>query len=276
MAQAVIRLTADPDISVSELSRAVSADIGLSAKIVKKANSAFYAGTTRVSSLPLAIVKLGFPSTRSLAIAGSVEAMFRQGDDAGFEQYLWRHSLAVGIASRIIVRHVEPALTEDAFLAGLLHDIAKLVLLQRFPSMYTPILIEARESQSPLIEIESTKMGFTHADLGAMILDRWNFAETETRAVRFHHDPSHAGLTAEDAAVEHDSAQVAHTICLADALVKNFEAGSTPAADSKFTDNPGFGYLGLSETQMDQVCQELSNQMGDELQIFGQPETSIF
>jgi len=276
VARSVMRLTADPEIGIWELARAVSADPGLSGKIIKMANSAFYAGPSIVTSIPEAIAKLGITATRSVAITASVQALFRHGGREGFERDLWLHSLVVGIGSRIIAQHSGSLLAEEAFLSGLLHDIAKLVLLQRFPQIYGPILRRTVENDEVSLDVELTCMGFTHADLGAMILERWAFGPVAVRAVRFHHDPDRTGSIPNKDHVQRDARQIAHAICLANVLGKYLQKASRNPCKMSIPNSPSREHFTFTNEQLNGIAEEISFRVGDELQVFGQPDTPMF
>jgi HD-like signal output (HDOD) protein len=284
VARSLIRMTADPTVSLGELSRVVSADPGLTGKIVKMANSAFYTGPEIVSSIPSAILKLGITATRSIAITASVQGLYRGGGAAELEHDLWQHSLAVGVGARIIAQHAAPPLAEEAFLSGLLHDIAKLVLIQRFPDVYKPILRRTLGNDESPLDVELTSMGFTHADLSAMILERWAFGPVPIRAVRFHHDPDRADSSAEssrnlsqqDARRLEDARRLAHAIGLANALAKRLGGASPITREINLPCGPTLKYFKFTQDQLSQMSEEMSFRVGDELQVFGQPDTPMF
>lgn len=272
----VIRLTSDPQIDVSKLARAISADPGLTGKIICRANSAFYAGGWTSTSLPMAIVKLGFLATRSIVISSSIQSMFRQGDPEGLEQYLWQHSLGVGLGTRIILRYAGKSCTEEGYTCGLLHDIAKLVMLQRFSDMYAPILRETRKHDTIHLEIESEKMGFTHADLGAMILEKWDFGPAETLAVRFHHEPDHIGPSHENSGVQKNASILAHAVCLANAITKQIELESDELECKDGPIRSSTEYFQFSAEQIGQIREDMITQIDEELQVFGQKDARVF
>ncbi len=274
VAMAVIKLMSDHEVSLDRLARAISSDQGLSARIIRKANSAFYATGNRITTLPLAIMKIGFSATRSIAISASVNAMFRKGEGDGLEQQLWYHSLAVGIGSRILAKRVGSRAAEEAFLTGLLHDIGKLVLLQRYPEQYTPILRETQNKPNTRLDVELSRMGFTHADLGVMVLDRWNFAESEIRAVQYHHDPY---AMPDSDANNHDLSStfsLAQIVALANLLAKSMEQTAGP--HSSPVERLKSDHFDFPPNQLIEIAEEIRQNVSDELQVFGLTETRLF
>jgi putative nucleotidyltransferase with HDIG domain len=267
VAQAVINLTTDPHVSLHRLARAVEADSGLSGQIIKRANSAYYATGSRISSVRLAIVKIGFPATRSLAITSSLRAIYRSADENGIEHALWQHSLAVGIGARLIAKYMNQRHSEDAYLAGLLHDVAKLVLLQRFPDHYAPVMQAPQLPESARLNQESERLGFTHADLGAMILDRWNFSKKQIEAVRFHHQPCRLARQNLPGGAGEEAVLLAHSVCLANTIAKAVEGR---AARDEICHTASANFFDLTAEEILHTCELLEFQMGDELQVFDQ------
>jgi HD-like signal output (HDOD) protein len=262
VAQAVIRLTTDPLVSSERLARAISADAGLAVTIIKKVNSTYYSGHDRISSLPLAIARLGTLTTRSLAVTGAIREMYRFGDDAGIEQYLWRHSMAVGLTCRMTARRAKISFLEEAYLSGLLHDVAKLVLVQRFYAKYKPVIQEAGLMIGEHLDVECEHLGFTHADLSAMILDRWQFSPIQVDAVRFHHSP-------EDSATwSNDRVRLAHVVCFANELAKAAEKNSDSDWIAEQTERATTLGFDFEEDDIRQMVDDLRNTLGDALQVF--------
>jgi HD-like signal output (HDOD) protein len=264
VAQVVIRLTTDPMVSAERLARAISADAGLAGAIIKKANSCYYGGTGRVGSLPLAIARLGSLTTRSIAVTSAIRSMYRFGDDAGIEQYLWRHSVAVGLTSRMTARRAGRTSIEEAYLSGLLHDVAKLVLVQRFYRKYDPVIREVGLMIGGHLDVECEHLGFTHADLGAMILERWQFAPIQVDAVRFHHSPSESAAWAEN------RLQLAHVVCFANELAKAVEKNCESDSAGELAGTASTLGFGFTEEDIHQMVEELRFTLGDELQVFGE------
>lgn len=275
VAMAVIRLTSDPDVSFAKVARAVSADAGLTAKIIRKANSAFYAGKTPVRTLPLAILKLGLSATRALTISSSVHAMFRMGDAAGREFELWRHSLSVGIGSHIIAKTSRLTVEDEAYVIGILHDIGKLVLLQRFPDVYEEHFLGARGDETVRIQHEIASLGFSHADLGARILTCWNFTPVAVAAVQSHHTPAQAGQYVAGTPAGLEATTLAHTVCLSNAIVKRIESNQHVISTPDIVQSKSFRHFAFSEETVERIIEQIRERVGDELQVFGEKHASV-
>lgn len=184
VATRVMRELMNPDASADSLSKIIETDQALVTRILKISNSAFYGCARKVSSIQLAIVVLGFNTLKNLVIATSTKSLYHQQSEA--EQALWEHSLAVGVASHVLAAPFSPANLENAFTAGLLHDLGKLILYAREPEQYTTIL-KRQEQGVSCHTSEREAYGFTHADVGTVLANRWNLPETFEAAIGLHH-----------------------------------------------------------------------------------------
>ncbi len=246
-------LTANLDAGIDELSDAISTDPALTGKILRLSNSPFYGRIRQVGSLEQAIMILGFQTIRSLVVATSTATMFKSGKDKGLQDELWSHSLAVAVASRILAQRHNASLREEAFITGLMHDIAKPVLLQRFPEEYKPVIEAFRDGGQDELDAERAMLGFTHAELGVHILEHWNFPTELTRAAGRHHDYDAASLQDADIAIEPREIALTHIVCLANELAKarGYTFAGRPAVD--LSAMPATTYLGLDTEACDEI-----------------------
>ena len=142
VAAKVLELSSDPDTSAQRLQQVIADDQAMTARILKIANSAMYSCSRRVKTLTEAIVMLGFNSIRSLVVTSAARNLYNTNSSrTGLkERLLWEHSIGAAFACRILAAEYAPNLTEEAFLAGLLHDIGKLVLNQKAPREFDEIV----------------------------------------------------------------------------------------------------------------------------------------
>jgi putative nucleotidyltransferase with HDIG domain len=176
---------------------------------------------------------------------------------------LWRHSLATAVAARLIAEKHNVSLREEAFITGLMHDIAKPVLLQRFPDEYKPVIKAIRDDGRDEIEAERAMLGFTHAELCVHILEHWNIPAELTRAAGRHHDYDGTTLDNPDIAIEPREVALSHIVCLANELAKKhgYEfAGSNSREPETMlaTESLGFDVDTLTELgdQMDEAYKQ--------------------
>ena len=177
------------DVDATTLAEKMSRDQALAAKTLRLANSSFYGLPAKVRTVRQAIVVLGFDSARSLAVAGSVietfsGSTFRRVDVAGF----WRHSIAAALCAKNLARHA--GLDQDyAFIAGLLHDIGRLVLASSFPDEYAQAVDYCEREDMAMNEAELRVLGVDHQRIGELLAEAWKFPPVIRRAIGQHHAP---------------------------------------------------------------------------------------
>ena len=194
----------DPRATVARIARIIERDIGMTAKVLQLVNSAYFGvglrgGGGRVSSVEQAVVMLGLSTVQYLALASSLFSVYSGRDDShGFSLSLLQdHSLlAARIASRLLPDRVA---SEQAFVAGLLHDAGKLILAERHPQRYRKVLGSAAREALPLTLLETAEFGASHPEIGAYLFGTWGLPTVIVEAVAFHHDPSAAGRARFDA-----------------------------------------------------------------------------
>ena len=182
------RAVADDRCTVDRILGILAQDPGLSATLLRLANSVTYARDGRTMDLRHAVMRLGFDSIFKLGQSAAIIRSIRGGshlDPLG----LWQHSVAVGQVARGICGLIgQGPLQDSAYLAGLLHDIGKIALDQCFPDDYGPV-VEAVAAGAVCLDAERSILGITHAEVGAMVATQWNFPEPLARAICDHHDP---------------------------------------------------------------------------------------
>jgi len=167
----------------------VSKDLSLTIRILKVANSPFYGFSGKINSIKHASMLLGMHTTRNIVLSAGVMASLRKDKDGGLDlNAQWQHSASTGAVSRILAQAVGVDEAE-AFTAGLLHDIGKMVLDIFFTADYEPVL-NYRESQNcDLKSAEESILGFSHATVGARVATYWKLPEVIVNSCEYHHDP---------------------------------------------------------------------------------------
>ena len=192
----VMRLADDPKAGVADAAKALVSDQALAARVLKLANSAFYGGARRIATVSEAVVILGMRTTRNLVMAASCEALL-DGEVAGYglpRGALLRHSLACASAAQALARRTKFRGLEEAFVAGLLHDLGKVVMNTYGRGKLADVLARVQREGLAYADAEQSVFGFGHAEAGACLLERWHLPLSLVSAVRWHHAPSDAPL----------------------------------------------------------------------------------
>lgn len=183
----------DPRYGAADIGKVIAHDPALTARLLKMVNSAYYHFPSKIDTVPMAITVLGTRSLRELVLATSVASAFshvntRLVDVADF----WHHSIYCGILARLLSRRLKVGGQEQLFIAGLLHDLGKLVLYTRLPDESNDILRQSAETGQALHEVEREVLGFDHGEVGAALMRKWQLPEVFPATAAFHHRPDQA------------------------------------------------------------------------------------
>ena len=190
---AVTEALRSSDGSIAEIGNLIAQDMGMSAKVLQLVNSAFFGLSNRVSSPQQAALLIGIENLKALVL--SVQVFSDLGGhltrDLGF---LWDHSMTTASFAKAIARVEQSSrgVIEDAFTAGLLHDVGRLVLASAFGVEYQLVLKRAAEPGALLARCEADAFGCTHNGVGAYLLGLWGLTDSIVEAVAWHHQPAHA------------------------------------------------------------------------------------
>ncbi len=185
------KLLSDPDVEFRKLSEVLKYDPGMTTNILRLANSAYFGFRTQVNTITQAISRLGLRRMSELVMTAAIGPLMQKplkGYDlpaGGF----WRHSIAVAIATEYLADQIHIQVPEDAFTAGLLHDIGKMVLGTFIEVDTVPIMKLVDEKKIPFDEAEREILGIDHAEVGSLLLKKWNLPESLVNVIRWHHAP---------------------------------------------------------------------------------------
>ena len=188
----IITVVEDPKASASALHKIISHDPALVARILKVVNSAFYGLPGQIGSVERAIVLLGLNAVKNIAVAASLGQMFRgtrlcEGFTA---KDLWTHCMAVAITSRELAKQMKTPIVDEAFLAGMIHDLGLLVSLQVNPEQLRAACERARTTGGNFCEIERDVIGVDHQQLGEALAAHWKFPRSCQLVAGHHHHPA--------------------------------------------------------------------------------------
>ena len=187
----VNELVNDPTTSAYDLGRVISGDQGLTVGLLKLVNSTFYGFPGKIDSVSRAVAIVGFRQLRELVLATSILTMFKDlGHNISFKtEDFWTHSLGCGLASRVLAIYRREESPESYFVAGLLHDIGRLVLMKSYFDEYREVFTIVKDKNSLVFEAEMEVFGFTHAAVAKELISSWNLPDSLEVAVGYHHDP---------------------------------------------------------------------------------------
>ncbi len=180
---------ANPATNAADIGKLIEQDQALTGKVLRLVNSAYYGFPKQIKSVQHAVVILGFNKVKTIVITASVFGAFRGRPQGGLDlRRFWQHALGTALSSKAVAEHFGAAhLAEDAFVAGLLHDVGKVVMDQYQPNIYGPIVKYAMDKGSLLVDAEKEVMGLTHADVGGWLMEKWRLPPTLVNLVLDHH-----------------------------------------------------------------------------------------
>lgn len=186
----IMELAERDDVGLAELAQVAARDAALAAKILASANSAYYSRGRPVSSLEQCLTVLGAAQVRRIALNQSVAELFGQfKPNAGFDMRpYWHHVLHVAILARELAPPLHYPHADEAYLAGLLHNVGQLALLAVAPQRYLALAAEAGDERQ-LLALERQAFGLDHAEVGAWLAQQWQMHAFFADALRYHHQP---------------------------------------------------------------------------------------
>jgi putative nucleotidyltransferase with HDIG domain len=216
----VLALCNNRDASPVELNKVVSIDPVLTGNVLRLINSAYYGMSQKITSVVRAITMLGINTVRNLLLSTAVLSTL--GKKANFNSLnsamFWEHSLATGVTAKLIaLRHKIPVeMVESYFIAGLLHDIGKIPLNNKFPDEFTATIEKAEKNGLTLFLSENRTFGIDHTHIGKLIADKWSLGTDISDTIEFHH-------TSADYEGEHKN--IVFIVSLADYFVNTLKIG---------------------------------------------------
>ena len=189
---AILKVLDNPDSTARELSEALHYDQSLVTRILQIVNSAYYGFPREIDTLSKAVTILGYTTIRNLILITNTFDVLNKGVEQGCldRKQFWQHALGTGVAAQTIADRLQLGSAEEAFLAGLLHDIGKVILDTFLHEEYSQAVKLAQQENLLLYEAEQKVLGATHVDFGQWLADSWNLPHNLTAAIAHHHDPS--------------------------------------------------------------------------------------
>ena len=208
----LMRVMNDPRSGMDDIVEAVKYDQAVTGEVLKLCNSAFLGLSRKVTSLNDAMLTLGTVKVLQLVMSVHTNSMLSH-EQRGYglrPGMLWKHSVAVALASSLFARRIRLPNVDLAFTAGLLHDVGKVILNEYVADEFAEIVRRVTDEGTSFGEAEHQVLGFSHDEVGAMIAEKWRLPDAIVRCIRFHHTPGE--LDPPDTLV--DTVYLANCVCL--------------------------------------------------------------
>ena len=242
-----------PDPSIQKVGEIISKDISMTAKILQVVNSVFFGLSRKIGSPQEAVILLGLETIKALVLSVKIFSEFSQKKFSWFNiDSLFNHSMSVSTYTKTIARHenLEQAVINNSLMAGLLHDLGKLILAINFQKPYQQVLSKAQSSGQNIWELEYEEFGTSHAEIGAYLMGLWRLDNPIIEAIAFHHCPGNSMTQNMD---------LLTAVHMSNALVHEIRSTSNPGngiqCDPVYLDNLGVTHR-IPEWR--QLCRELT------------------
>lgn len=247
-----------PRSSIDDISKIITEDQGLTARLLRLANSPMFGCYARVDSITKAATIIGTQQLRDLALAASVMGVFKGiPEDLLSMTSFWKHCIACGIVARSLGVYRRESNVERLFVAGMLHDVGQVVLASARPDVTRELLETQRVTGRLYLELELEHLRFGHAELGGALLKKWKIPASIYEPVACHHSPGFAEQFHLEAALIH----LADIICHAMEFGQGAEGGVPPL------DEPAWERLGLSPHMLGAVLKQSESQITETFSI---------
>lgn len=244
----ISRMVENPETSAAEVGSLITQDQVLSAKVLRMANSAFFGMSRKISSVPQALMILGFDVVKGLVLTSSVFDMIQK-SMAG----LWEHSIGCAAASGAVAATLGRDDAEEILVAGLLHDLGKVVLALNMPHEMQLVREKVEHDQILFYEAENAVLDFHHGEIGQWLAEHWNLPERLAEPMRLHHNPERAVLYPECAAIVH----------IADAIIRGWGFGYAGDPQVPPISMAAWEMLGLKNSDFPEILDALAPKLAN-------------
>ncbi|HVN71836.1 MAG TPA: HDOD domain-containing protein, partial [Desulfomonilia bacterium] len=265
IATAIMEKTMEANVNARQIAELVEKDQALALKVLKVANSPFYRRIQEISTIRGAVVLLGFNVLKSIVLSISVINLFNEKERHALDFYkFWQHSIACAVCAKSIASKVLPSSSEDAFVAGLLHDLGKVIADQLIckHGEYNEVFEAMNRAGADIIEIEQEIMGIDHASIGKYLMERWNLPGHLNKAVGYHHNLI-------EVADDMQTKRLCSIIHVADMVANHLGIGMNPIPTG-FIDPSLLNQLGITSQDIQDISISLKDNISnisDELGI---------
>ncbi len=248
----------DPECSFVEIGEIISGDPSLSARLLRIVNSSFFGFPSKIETITHAVTIVGMAQLNDLALATTVVNQFR-----GIPENLismkkfWFHSVATGLAARIIAVYRREPNADRFYLMGMLHDLGRLILLLNVPEKMQKV-VSLYENGGLLHDAENAIMGADHAAVGGMLLKVWKLPEMLQEAVAFHHIPGQSPCYPAAASIVHVAYIIAH----------GMELGTCGESHVPPLNSKAWEILDLPTSLLSSIVEQVDRQTSEAVEMF--------
>jgi len=247
----ITRMLQDPTTNAEELGLAIRTDQGLTTRVLKLVNSAFYGFQGKIGSISHAVVLLGFSTVKNIVLTASVLDIFKMNSGGKFARDVWKHSLACGVAAQSLARIVGYEFQEESFVAGLLHDIGKVVLFQLAPNDFHRVVEHADKTKTLFYDAECKLLGINHQEIGGMLIEQWCLPQKILCAVSSHHNP---------ASQEDDESKLSAIVHCADIFARALGYGNGGDKKIPMIDDKAWDTLKLDAVKLERLFDTIESE----------------
>jgi len=252
----------NPRSSMQDISAIISDDPGLTSRLLQLVNSAFYGFPSKIETVSRALFIVGTQQIRDLALATSIMSLFKGIPESlvNMESF-WRHSVACGIAAKILATHRRCEMNvERFFAAGIIHDIGRLVIYKKISETAQEMIHRCKANKELLYVVEKEVMGFNHSNVGRVLVKYWNLPPSLEDVVAYHHSPKDAKRYPIETSVVH----------VADIIVHAMQYGNSGEMYVPPLDKKALELIGVPSSILSPTLDQLEKEVNDVVQtLFG-------
>ncbi|QOJ15735.1 MAG: HDOD domain-containing protein [Planctomycetia bacterium] len=260
----IVQVVEDPKSTAHDMHELVKNDPALATKILKVVNSAFYGLPSQIASLDRAIVMLGMSAVKNIALAASLSRFFKP--DLGTEKFkardLWQHAVAVGVTAKALAGPAGmQSQADEAFVAGLVHDMGLLIELQLFPEELKRVVERCSAEATNFCAVEQELLGADHQAFGNALAQKWKFPAGLRNAIAYHHAPLQ---------LRPEYRKFAALVYIADTICAHNNFGFSLTAGAQEIDEQTMAAANLTEDRISPVLEELPARVAEAAAIFAE------
>ncbi len=253
VASAALALARDPDADFDELGKIIRTDVGLTARVLRVANSVGYGRAVAAKTIKEAVLTVGLRKTCDLLVVACARQLYDT--PSPHSQALWKHSLATAIAAEELARVTKRVDPSSAFLPGLFHDVGRIAFLLAEETSYEVIAGLRANGSGEGSQIEREWYEFDHAEASAVLADEWGLGHDQAEAIRHHHAPQEAG----------EQQKLAEVLNAADYLAYVIGCGTSDLIPNGVSIEP----LGLSDADLAAVTEKVEKLFNQQHELLG-------